>query len=76
MNESIPEEANNYEIMGVKFETWLKRDPKQPLKNQQYDWELGMFWERNFYPDIDTLANDLHKKGLLEAGEYAINIDW
>lgn len=79
MNDSIPEEVNG-EIMGVKFATWLARDPKQPLKDEKEDgksdWMINLFWERNFYPDINTLANDLHKKGLLEAGEYVINIDW
>lgn len=75
MNDSIPEVVNGYE-MGVKFEVWLARDPNQPITNQKYDWELELFWERNFYPDIHTLANDLHSKGLIEAGDYLINIDW
>lgn len=75
MNDSIPDNANDEE-MGVKFEVWLSRDPNQPLENQMYEWENKLFWERNFYPSIYTLANDLHSKGLLEAGEYLINIDW
>jgi hypothetical protein len=37
---------------------------------------IGLFWERNFYPNVQAVANDLHKKGLIEAGEYAIKIDW
>jgi hypothetical protein len=75
MNDSIPEEVNG-EIMGVKFEKWLARDPKQPIINQEFDFELKLFWERNFYPCIEAVANDLHKKGLIEAGKYRINIDW
>jgi len=35
-----------------------------------------MWWERNFYPDVEMIANDLHKRGILEAGEYVIDIDW
>lgn len=66
MHDSIPYKINGKE-MGVKFKTWLERDPK--------DGE-ALFWERNFYPDINTVANDLHKKGLLKAGEYVIEIDW
>ena len=62
--------------MGVKFAKWLERDPKQPIKNQQYEWELNLFWIRNFYPNIQTVANDLYKKGLIKKGEYTINIDW
>lgn len=37
---------------------------------------INLFWERNFYPDINTLANDLYEKGLIEEGEYLIDIDW
>lgn len=74
-NESIPEEVNG-EIRGVSFAAWLARDPKQPIKNQKYDWILDIFWERNFYPDVQMVANDLHKKGLIPAGDYIINIDW
>ena len=75
MNDSIPEEVNGVE-MGVKFDVWLSRNPKQPIPNQIADYQLLSFWERNFYPDIYTLANDLYKKGLIEKGEYSIRIDW
>ena len=75
MNDSIPEVVNGEE-MGVKFNVWLARDPKQPIPNQTADYQLGLFWDRNFYPDIYTVANDLHAKGLIEAGEYGIKIDW
>ena len=75
MNDDIPEEVNGSE-MGVKFETWLARDKDKPMKNQEYDFELDLFWSRNFYPCYNKLANDLHEKGLIEAGEYMINIDW
>ena len=73
--DGIPEIVND-PIMCVKFDKWLDRDPKQPLENQKYDWQLLMWWERNFYPALEVVANDLHKKGLLEAGEYVIEIDW
>ena len=75
MHDSIPEEVNG-EKMGVKFDLWLARDPKQPIPNQEYDWELELFWERNFYPSVYTVANDLYKRGLIEAGDYSIKIDW
>lgn len=75
--ETIPEKVNGA-IMGVSFKAWLERDPKQKLSNpdDQNDWSVGMWWERNFYPEISMVANDLHKKGLIEAGEYTIKIDW
>lgn len=86
---TVPEEANDYENtivpeivndpkMGVSFTAWLERDPKQPLSGREddSDWSLGLWWDRNFYPDVQMVANDLHAKGLLEAGDYLINIDW
>jgi hypothetical protein len=96
MNDKIPEIINDEYNMGVKFDVWLNRDPKEPLnpsdeelKNCHYyydssirkDWcedigHINMFWERNFYPCLQSVANDLHKKGLIEAGDYAIKIDW
>jgi hypothetical protein len=78
MHDSIPEEING-EIMGVKFAAWLARDPKQPLNGSEKckkQWGIDLFWERNFYPDIEVVANDLFKKGLIKKGEYVINIDW
>jgi len=75
MHHSIPEIVNG-EVMGVKFPTWLKRDPKQLLSEDDSESSLEIFWERNFYPDIHTVANDLHKKGLIESDTYIINIDW
>ena len=77
-NDSIPEEVNgdNY---GVSFKAWLARDPKQLLDSND-EWErkhgLSLFWQRNFYPHVSMVANDLHARGLLPAGEYQIVIDW
>lgn len=77
MPDSVPEEVNG-EKMGVKFSAWLARDPKQKLSNKddQNSWSLDLWWDRNFYPEIEMVANDLCKKGLIEPGEYVINIDW
>lgn len=75
---TIPEIVNGNE-MGVSFVAWLARDPKQPLNSpDKWDREhgLNLFWERNFYPNVSMIANDLHAKGLLPAGDYIIDIDW
>lgn len=37
---------------------------------------INLFYIRNFYPHFNMIVNDLHAKGLLPAGDYAINIDW
>lgn len=75
--ESVPEEVN-HETMGVSFAAWLARDPKQKLSDPtvQKDYCLKLWWDRNFYPDLQMVANDLHAKGLLEAGNHTILIDW
>lgn len=79
--ETVPEILNGEE-MGVKFSAWLARDPKQPLemddkeKQEMAQWRIDLWWERNFYPDVQEVANDLHAKGLLPAGEYKIDVDW
>lgn len=74
-HDEIPERVND-DTMCVKFEKWLQRDPKQPLNNQKFDWQLRLWWLRNFYPELTAVANDLYNKGLIEAGKYIINIDW
>jgi len=73
--ESVPEEVN-HEEMGVSFKAWLARDPKKKLPDQDADYQLELWWERNFYPDLQMVANDLHAKGLLEAGNHTLLIDW
>lgn len=74
-NDTIPEEINGDE-MGVSFKAWLARDPKEWNGKPKDARNLDMFWERNFYPDVQMIANDLHAKGLIPAGNYEINIDW
>lgn len=74
-NDSLPEEVNGEE-MGVSFAAWLARDPKEWANPNAPSYEIDMFWERNFYPHVEMIVNDLHAKGLLPAGEYGINIDW
>lgn len=76
-NETVPEKVNGSD-MGVSFKAWLARDPEQKLADPTYqeDYCLDLWWSRNFYPNVQMVANDLHSRGLLEAGEYLINIDW
>lgn len=74
-NAAIPEKING-DKMGVSFAAWLARDPKEWNGTPEDARHIDMFWERNFYPNIDMIINDLHAKGLLTDGEYSINIDW
>ena len=76
--DEVPEAVNHPE-QGVSFAAWLARDPKQKL-NAKDEWDrehgLDLWWSRNFYPDVQMVANDLHAKGLIKAGDYTIDIDW
>lgn len=50
-------------------------------EEEKFDWcssesHRKLFWYRNFYPSADIIAHDLCKRGLLEPGDYQINIDW
>lgn len=79
-NTEIPFEVNGEE-MGVSFETWLNtkvEDTEKHFQSVPYgaSYANEMFWERNFYPSVETIIWDLHKRGLLDEGEYMINIDW
>lgn len=74
-NDTVPEVVNGEE-MGVSFAAWLARDPYQQLSKRDCYFSLPLWWERNFYPDVQMIANDLHAKGLLPAGNYTIRIDW
>lgn len=71
---TVPEEVNHRK-MGVSFKAWLERDPKEPIADGGTSF-LDLWWFRNFYPDVQMIANDLHAKGLIEAGDYIIDIDW
>lgn len=73
-NDEIPFEINGDE-MGVSLKSWINTNPVKgtPFTSTS---DINLFWERNFYPNIEMIANDLYSKGLLEAGNYTINIDW
>ena len=74
-NDSVPEVVNGNE-MGVSFKAWLARDPKDASAFSDRESSNTLFWTRNFYPDVQMIANDLYEKGLIEAGDYVIDIDW
>ena len=67
-NDTVPEIINGEE-MGVSFQAWLARDPKEWYGNPKDAKSVDLWWQRNFYPDVQMTANDLHAKGLIEAGE-------
>jgi hypothetical protein len=77
MHDKIPFKING-NVMGVKFKKWLSTTSEEINEEnpEKYPGQNGLFWERNFYPNVYMVANDLYEKGLIEAGDYVINIDW
>jgi len=66
--------------MGVSFKDWLERPVEQEFEGTD-EWDrsergIELLWHRNFYPSLEVVANDLYNKGVLAAGDYAIDIDW
>lgn len=54
------------------LEEWLAATP--PVSAADYI--DTMRWERQFYPSLEAVANDLHARGLLDAGRYIIHVSW
>lgn len=39
--------------------------------------EGGLFWwERNFYPDVSMIVEDLYNKGIIPVKCFGIEVDW
>lgn len=68
-SDDILSEESNWEESdyGTPFCTWIDTEPKEYPR---------LYWERNFYPHVNMIANDLYKKGILPEGIYQIVIDW
>lgn len=63
-----------WDIDGVSFADWINRDPKEKLNDMMDDWEIDLWWQRHFYPELNTIAKDLYQKGLLDKKTYKILI--
>jgi hypothetical protein len=61
---TIPDEVYNDDEPSL--EEWINT----PFEGSKLD------WVRSFYPNAQDILNDLHTKGLIEAGDYTIEIDW
>lgn len=62
---------SDMDVMGVKFDIWLVECPSSNVSTKE-----RLFWKRRFYPNIYSVIDDLYNKGLIEKGEYVIDIDW
>jgi hypothetical protein len=64
-----------------RFEEW--RDAEAPesrgvdqFGDMRWDWEVELHWEREFYPPLQELVNDMYERSLLPQGDYAIRAYW
>ena len=82
---SIPthEQDEDTDDREVSLATWLAADPHQLPPGQHYsenippeNWLIILCWQRDFYPGFYAILNDLHQKGILKEGEYAIHVWW
>lgn len=58
---------------------WQEATPPGDHPEGGYDPNVSrenMRWEREYYPQLEAVANDLHAKGLLDAGEYILFVSW
>ena len=70
-NDEIEIRVNGNE-MGVSFKAWLAQEENFYVD----EFRDRLFWHRNFYPSFEVLVNDLYEKGLIEAGDYILDVDW
>jgi hypothetical protein len=73
----VPEEyiEDPCEDNNVSFKEWLETTPNL-TGDKSKDFSEELKWRRDFYPHVSMIINDLHSKGLLDVGQYEIDIDW
>lgn len=69
---TVPEKIETYHCDPVgedyqEFDVWKTT----PVETHSY-----ILWQNSFYPRFQEVANDLHAKGLLPAGDYTLLIHW
>lgn len=71
----------NHENMGVSFVVWRDTPKDYFTKNNLtidkdgYNFD-GLWWDRNFYPDVEMIARDLFFKGIIDSEDFEIVVDW
>lgn len=61
----------------VSMKQWLEATPPGPASAPGIEnFREQLRWRREFYPRLEEVVNDLHQRGLIDAGEYALHIWW
>ena len=60
----------------VSMEEWLAATPPDPEDRSMEAFTDRLRWDREFYPQLDSVANELHARGQLDAGTYVLHVWW
>lgn len=60
----------------VSLQEWIDAEFDGSFDNTIEEYRTKLEGNRNFYPPLAEVINDLYDKGLLEAGDYEIIVDW
>ncbi len=76
VNEPVPDPT------GEMWEKFYAENPDQGTYTPRDDARLPggltheLWWTRDFYPPLEEVLNDLHRRGLIAEGEYHIEAWW
>lgn len=76
---SVPATPLGDHWQAVPFQQWLDADPPTPATDGGFDrdrFSEELRWDREFYPEVEDVINDLHRRGLIDEGEYAMHVWW
>jgi hypothetical protein len=76
---TVPDEGIDIDD-DARFAEWRDADVPDPVGvlhgETRWDWEVELYWQREYYPPLQELVNDLHERGLLPQGDYVIHASW
>ncbi|TDP29888.1 hypothetical protein [Nocardia ignorata] len=70
--ESIEEFRGCYAEGVPTVEEWANT----PIGDYEHSWQTELHWRREFYPPFEAVIDDLHARGLIDAGSYGLHIWW
>jgi hypothetical protein len=70
---SVPAEPMGDHWQAVPLQEWLDATPPA---DEPGNFKERLRWLREFYPEMEDIVNDLHARGLIEKGDYALHIWW
>lgn len=47
-----------------------------PIGEFDSEWKAKLHWHREYYPEFEAVIDDMHKRGLIPDGDYALHVQW